>query len=117
MAMDAPALEREKTAGQKPGIVDCDVHPTIATGLNALFPYMPDAWRRRFERKGAGALPVGLTLRFAHPNGAVVREDARNEAGAVGGSDPAFLASKWLKQAQTQRHGRELACPMHRLFK
>jgi predicted TIM-barrel fold metal-dependent hydrolase len=92
MAMDAPALEREKTAGQKPGIVDCDVHPTIATGLNALFPYMPDAWRRRFERKGAGALPVGLTLRFAHPNGAVVREDARNEAGAVGGSDPAFLA-------------------------
>ena len=71
IAMDAPVLEREKSTDQKPGIIDCDVHPAIATGRNAFFHYRTDAWRRRFERNGAGALPVGLTLRFAHPNCAV----------------------------------------------
>ena len=81
---------------QAHGIVDCDVHPLFADGIRSLYPYMPDAWTQRFIRKRAHTAPGGLTLRFGHPNGTVVRDDAQPETGKPGGSDPAFLVRDHL---------------------
>ena len=78
------------------GIVDCDVHPTLPEGIRSLYPYMPDAWKQRFVRKRAHQAGGGLTLRFAQPNGTVVRDDAKPEAGRPGGSDPRFMVSDHL---------------------
>ena len=44
-----------------------------------------DAWRQRFIRKRAHQAGGGLTLRYAHPNGTVVRDDAKPESGATRG--------------------------------
>jgi predicted TIM-barrel fold metal-dependent hydrolase len=82
---------RQSIPTQKPGVVDCDVHPLFADGIRSLYPYMPDAWVQRFIRKNAHLAVRGLTLRFAHPNGTVVRNDARPAEGRPGGSDPHFL--------------------------
>ena len=59
---------------------------------------MPDAWRQRFIRKRAHTAAGGLTLRFAHPNGTVVRDDAAPQPGRPGGSDPRFLVDDLLNQ-------------------
>ena len=85
-------------AGQanRPGIVDCDVHPLFADGIRSLYPYMDEAWRQRFIRKRAHQAGGGLTLRYAHPNGTVVRDDAKPENGGPGGSDPHFLIKDHL---------------------
>ena len=80
------------------GIIDCDVHPLFADGIRSLYPYMPDAWAQRFQRKRAHQAGGGLTLRFAHPNGAVVRDDATPAPGKPGGSDPHFLVQDLLNQ-------------------
>ena len=88
--MDMPTPTQIATSEQLPGIVDCDVHPLFA--FQSLYPYMPDAWVQRFIRKRVNAAGAGgLTLRYAHPNGVVVRDDARTDAGGPGGSDPHFM--------------------------
>ncbi len=79
-----------------PGIVDCDVHPLVAGGFQTLYDYMPDAWKQRFIRKRAHTIQGGLTLRYAQPNGTVVRDDAAPAPGKPGGSDPAFLVKDLL---------------------
>jgi len=77
-------------------VIDCDVHPTVRGGLSAVYPYMPKAWSRRFEQKKASVQSVALTTKYQHPNGAVVREDARDEKGNVGGSDPRVVVSEHI---------------------
>ena len=74
-------------------VIDCDVHPTVSGGLSAVYPYMPKAWSKRFEQKKASVQSVALTTKYLHPNGAVVREDTRDEKGNVGGSDPKAVVS------------------------
>ena len=103
MPMDAHAPAEEKTATQTAGIIDCDVHPTLGGGFGSLYPYMPDAWRRRFERKRAGMMATGLTLRFAHPNGTVVREDAKTDTGGPGGSDAEFMVRDLIEPHGLER--------------
>ena len=76
---------------QTHGTIDCDVHPLFNDGIRSLYPYMPEAWSQRFIRKRAHTAGGGLTLRYAHPNGTVVRDDAQPEPGKPGGSDPHFL--------------------------
>ena len=73
------------------GIIDCDVHPLYADGVRSLYPYMPHPWSERFIRKQAQKAVRGLTLRFAHPNGTVVRDDAKPAAEKAGGSDPHYM--------------------------
>ena len=34
---------------QETFIVDCDVHPLLRNGIQDVFPYMTDAWQRRFQ--------------------------------------------------------------------
>jgi predicted TIM-barrel fold metal-dependent hydrolase len=94
--MDLPLTTERSVQDALPGIIDCDVHPLFAAGLPSLYPYMPQAWSQRFIRKRAHQAGGGLTLRYAHPNGTVVRDDAKPESGAPGGSDPKFLVQDHL---------------------
>ena len=94
--MDMPAPSTPPVADQLPGIIDCDVHPLFADGIRSLYPYMPDAWTQRFMRKRAHLAGGGLTLRYGHPNGTVVRDDSKPESGGPGGSDPRFLVRDHL---------------------
>jgi predicted TIM-barrel fold metal-dependent hydrolase len=94
---DQHQISLDRPQAQAAGIIDCDVHPVFADGIRSLYPYMPDAWVQRFVRKNAHMNARGLTLRFAHPNGAVIRTDSRPEPGKVGGSDPLFAISDHLE--------------------
>lgn len=94
--LDRGAAQTIDPAGPDTGIIDCDVHPLLKKGFPSLYPYMPMAWRERFKRKRAGQAAAGLTMRFAHPNGFIVREDARPHDDELAGSDPAFLVTDLL---------------------
>jgi len=73
-------------------IIDCDVHPVIRGGVKGLLPYVPEAWRHRFELKlGHLAAAAPLTMRYEHPSGSAIRTDASPSEGAPGGSDPDFV--------------------------
>ena len=54
-------------------IFDCDVHPVPRDGLNTLAPYIPRAWKERFDRKqalhdmAAGTLVVDRWAWTGHP--------------------------------------------------
>ena len=104
MTIDTMEKPATREAATRLKVIDCDVHPTVRGGLASVYPYMPDAWRQRFLRKRAEVNVSSLPLKYAHPNGVVVREDARTPSGAVGGSDPAFLVSDLL-----DRHGIDVA--------
>ncbi|WP_424139767.1 amidohydrolase family protein [Roseomonas chloroacetimidivorans] len=97
--MQISQLTQASTASQTNGIIDCDVHPMLAEGLSGLYPYMPEPWVERFRRKEAAHAAAGLTMRYAHPNGRVVRQDAATDQGGLGGTDPHFLI-KDLIEAQ-----------------
>ena len=58
-------------------IFDCDVHPVPKEGLTILTPYLPTAWKERFDRKQAIHDGLNVPIRFRHPNGSVVRQDTR----------------------------------------
>lgn len=94
---DQHQLSIERSKSQQTGVIDCDMHPVFADGIRSLYPFMPHAWAQRFIRKNAHNNTRGLTLRFAHPNGAVIRTDARPEPGKVGGSDPNFAVKDHLE--------------------
>jgi predicted TIM-barrel fold metal-dependent hydrolase len=95
--MDVPQTLERQTAAQTHGIIDCDVHPLLKDGFASLYPYMQPAWRERFVRKRAPQAIPGLTMRFAHPNGTVVRDDARTDSGGLGGTDPHFMIKDLLE--------------------
>ena len=78
-------------------VLDCDVHPTVRGGMRSLHPYMPEAWSRRFIRKNASMASLALTTKYQHPNGSAIREDTRNAAGEVGGSDPKEVVSEHIE--------------------
>jgi predicted TIM-barrel fold metal-dependent hydrolase len=94
--MDTPAPAPAGSAGARYNVIDCDVHPYVDGGITTVYPYMPDEWRRRFERKRAGLTQSNLTLRFQHPNGTAIRTDTRTPKGGVGGSDAVFMTSHLL---------------------
>jgi predicted TIM-barrel fold metal-dependent hydrolase len=95
--MDETETLERKSASQTHGIIDCDVHPLLKDGIRSLYPYMPTAWRQRFMRKRAHLGGQVLPLRFAHPNGFVVRDDAAPDTGGAGGSDPQFLVKDLIE--------------------
>ena len=94
--MDMPLVTDRPAAAQSLGIIDCDVHFTLTEGIAQLYPYMPKPWHERFLRKRGARAGAGLILRFAHPNGTVVRDDAATDTGAPGGSDPHYMARDLL---------------------
>ncbi len=85
-------------------LVDADVHPLVRGGIRALFPYMPSAYRRRFELKGADLRLSAAPMRYNNPKGSVIRPDATGPDGAPGGSDPQFVREDLL-----DRHGVDCA--------
>jgi predicted TIM-barrel fold metal-dependent hydrolase len=85
-------------------IIDCDVHPIVPGGMAALYDFMPPAWGKRFELKGASMQLSDKILRFAHPtNGSAVRRDAAPPGGGAGGSDPAFVISDYIEREGVER--------------
>jgi len=94
--MDAILGTKENQDVFRDGVIDCDVHPLPAEGIKSFYPYMPDAWKQRFIRKRADTIKGGLTLRYAHPNGTIVRDDAAPGAGQAAGTDPAFAVTDHL---------------------
>jgi len=98
--MNETAIARGKSNPERPDelIIDCDVHPVLKGGLPELYPYMPEAWRQRFELKTSSMHRSALTMRFEHPSGSAVRADARTPDGGTGGSDPKYIESHLLDQ-------------------
>jgi predicted TIM-barrel fold metal-dependent hydrolase len=94
----APSLASGIEKSQSYPIIDCDVHPYARKGIESVYPYMPDAWKKRFERKRVALATESRPLKYLHPNGTVNREDARPPCGGVPGSDPEFLISHLLEQ-------------------
>jgi uncharacterized protein len=78
-------------------VIDCDVHPVVDGGLASVYQYMPVAWRERFKRKRAEAPTTNLPLKYMHPNGGVIRADARTPEGKLGGSDPRFVVTDLIE--------------------
>lgn len=89
--------EQSRPVANRLRVVDCDVHPGLSNGLSDVYPYLSEPWRQRLLRKRAGGMHSNLTLRYLHPNGAVVREDARTPTGALGGTDPHFVVKDLLE--------------------
>lgn len=77
-------------------IFDCDVHPVPKAGLTSLTPYLPRAWQERFARKKAIHDGLNVPVRFKHPNGSVVRQDAVTPEGLPPASSPQFLVHDLL---------------------
>jgi uncharacterized protein len=94
----APGEERVRE-----GIIDCDVHPYFKDGLQDLYPYLTDSWRRRLGvgsgeswTNGFAAGRYTLPLNPLHINTAgPTRRDA-SPNGETPGSDPAFVAEQLL---------------------
>lgn len=78
-------------------VIDADVHPYTPAGLESVMPYMPSAWRKRFELKGASAAVNSLTIRYQHPNGRTTRLDSIPPSGGPGGSDPDYVVQDLLE--------------------
>ena len=78
-------------------IFDCDVHPVPKKGLTSLAPYLPKAWQERFARKQAMHDGLNVPIRFRHPNGSVVRQDARTPDGGPAASSAEFLVRDLLE--------------------
>ena len=75
----------------------CDVHPVPKAGLTSLAPYLPRAWQERFARKLAIHDGLNVPIRFKHPNGSVVRQDARTPEGLPPASSAEFLVHDLLE--------------------
>jgi uncharacterized protein len=92
--------EHEKVAAPsdraKLRIFDCDVHPVPKQGLTSLAAYLPKAWQERFARKEAMHDGLNVPIRFKHPNGSVVRRDARTPDGGAAASNPDYLVRDLL---------------------
>ncbi len=94
-------LERPGEAAGEPAlqVIDCDVHPYV-NSLKELYPYMPDAWRERFIRKGADVAGRGdnKSFRVLNPNGTSLRRDAKPPCGGMAGSNPAYIVEHLFRR-------------------
>ena len=83
--MDMPAAEaRERRVRHSAlKVLDCDVHPTVSGGMRSIYPYMSEAWARRFERKNASMASLALTTKYQHPNGSAIRAQRGSLQGPV----------------------------------
>jgi predicted TIM-barrel fold metal-dependent hydrolase len=93
----APRDTRER---DKLGIVDSDVHVSVANGLAAALPYLTEDWRQRFLAKSGGMIhgdATTKTMRFANPtNAALLPEATSPTKGGPPNSDPEFAAEHLL---------------------
>ncbi len=102
-------MEREQAAaGADPlagEIIDCDVHPVVAGGLKLVYPYIPEAWQKRLDAKGASVGLSPLSPRTAVPNGGTaIRPDTTTPEGGPGGSSREFMIEQLI-----EGHGIEFA--------
>jgi len=91
-AAESTAVHDARTAVR---IIDCDVHPIVKDGIESLYPYMPEGWRRRFRNVNAGIGNQQSTTRYLHPHGGGLRRDAA-PPGGLAGEDPQFVRADLL---------------------
>ena len=97
MNIESPASSTSNDADDQLKIIDCDVHPSLPSGLATLFPFMPKPWVERFKLKGGHLAAVApLSFRFEHPVGSAARRDARTPDDGPPGSDPDYLCKDLL---------------------
>jgi len=87
----------------EPKVIDCDVHPLVNGGVKELFPYMTDAWQRRFDGHEVTATSPLPPSRYRPPGGSVLRADARPPSGGAPGSDPEFARKDLLDKYGVER--------------
>lgn len=101
MSTDAIANTQEPEPSEESSfaLVDTDVHVAFRRSLHDLVPFMPTAWRQRFEVKGLNLDIGSLTYRFAniHANGGL-RPEANPPGGGVAGSDPDHLIEDLIER-------------------
>jgi predicted TIM-barrel fold metal-dependent hydrolase len=92
-----------KAARTGEGIVDCDVHPYFANGLEDLTPYMSESWKQRLGigqsaswSKNFAASQFVLPLDYLYINTAGATRLDSSPEGKIPGSDPAFMAEQLL---------------------
>ena len=85
-----------RTRSRKPAtrLIDVDVHPTLAGGLDELFPYMPAGWRERLKDQKGGLRPTIAGRMPKNHSGGI--KEARPPSGGPAGSDPDFLRQELL---------------------
>ncbi len=102
-ATSAEPSASNRAPGSADRLVDCDVHPSLAHGLEDLAPFLSAAWRRRI---GVGESPsarnayrdrvsIPRNLLYVNPAG-VLRRDAVPPDGSAPASQPAHVSSHLL---------------------
>jgi hypothetical protein len=99
---DAAKTDRTTERTTKLRIFDCDVHPVPKKGLTSLEPYLSKPWQERFARKQAMHDGLTVPIRFRHPNGSVVRQDARTPDGARRHQVPAFSSATYSTRTESK---------------
>lgn len=93
-------------ARDRPGIVDCDVHPALPGGIADLLPYMSKPIQRRIDFMlstpfGQSRFAVPGNVMYMNPGG-LLRRDSSPE-GIVPGSDPDVMAEQLLEEYNVVR--------------
>jgi hypothetical protein len=101
---------------EEQGIFDSDVHPVPKDGLTSLTPYLPKAWKERFDRKQARYMMASTC-----PSGSGIRTDrscARTHAlptkdtripGRGSTASTKFCSRNWKRiHRRRRRAGREV---------
>jgi predicted TIM-barrel fold metal-dependent hydrolase len=87
--------ETKSAKGTRLRIVDTDLHPAIREMPRSLYPFMPMAWRRRFELLRSGSFGLIHPLRYGSPGHRSKIETIAPEGGPPA-SDPRFVANDHL---------------------
>ncbi|TAK68920.1 MAG: amidohydrolase [Actinomycetota bacterium] len=88
----------ESDLADRRGLVDADLHIHTVHGFKDIYPYLPTAWRRRFELKRADTSMNPSTLKIKHPTDNAIRVDAAAYPGAMPASDPEFTKTDYLER-------------------
>lgn len=90
MVVTMPEVERRRRS--RVAVIDCDIHNT-PPNEQALYPYLPQRWRRYHELFGMRDFSGG---RYPRANPMAARRDAWPPSGGPPGSDLAFLREQLL---------------------
>jgi predicted TIM-barrel fold metal-dependent hydrolase len=101
----SPRSVPSEDQGDRPSLVDCDVHPHLRGGLEDLAPYLSRSWQHRIgigahdgasTKRYGDQVSIPRNLLYVNPAG-VLRRDAIPPDGSVPASDPSFVSSHLLE--------------------
>jgi predicted TIM-barrel fold metal-dependent hydrolase len=95
--MSVTAADRRVDQNARPGIVDCDIHPSLPGGLDGLLPYLDPLWHDHLATYGVlmrQAAPK--TLPYPRMQSGLGRRDAWPPEGGAPGSSLRFMREQHL---------------------